>query len=374
MKILLAGGGTGGHFFPLIAVTRSIYKISELQRIGKIEIFFMSDDPINNDLLLINQIKFIKIPAGKMRRYFSFLNLIDLFKLIFGIIVSFFKIYSLFPDVIFSKGGYASFPVLLSARFLKIPIIIHESDSIPGIVNKWSGKWARSVAISFAETAKFFKQEKTIFTGNPVRQQILGGNEAEAIQKFDLEERVPVVLFLGGSQGAEKINENVLEILPAILKNFQVIHQTGSKNFNDVFERSKIILNKFELTHRYHVFPFLNEGELKNAAKATSLVVSRAGAGSIFEIAAWGLPSILIPISDSAQNHQRENAYIYAGNGACEIIEEENLKPHLLLAQIEKILYDNNRREKMSLVAKNFSMPNASDLIAQEIIRLGTHD
>lgn len=374
MKILFVGGGSGGHFYPLVAVARSILKIAENERIARLEFFLMSDKPIEKTLLEKEEIKFIQIPAGKIRRYFSLLNLSDIIKTFLGIVISFFKLYRLMPEVVFSKGGYAAFPVLFCARILRIPVMIHESDSIPGAVNKWAGKWAQKIAVSFKETLRFFDAQKTVVTGNPIRTQILGGNEKEAILHFNLEEGMRTILVLTGSQGAMKINETILDVLPELLEKYQVIHQMGENNFKDVEGRARVILENVPLKHRYHPLPFLNEGSLKNAGKIASIIVSRAGAGSIFEIAGWGLPSILIPLYNSAQNHQRENAYNYAGAGACEVIEEPNLKPHILLLQIDKILSNEEKIKKMSDAAKSFSRPDAADVLAQEIIKLGIHN
>ena len=374
MKIVLTGGGSGGHFYPLIAVARSIFKIAESERIAKIEIVFMSDNPMDKILLEKEGIKFIKIPAGKIRRYFSFMNFSDALKTFFGIFISFFKVYQTFPDVIFGKGGYATFPILLSAKILRIPVIIHESDSMPGAVNKWAGKWAQKIAEPFPESARFFDSRKIVLTGNPIRFQVLGGNEKEASEHFNLEAGVPVVLVMTGSQGATKINETILDTLPELLEKYQVIHQVGEKNFKDIEGRAGIILEKVVLKYHYHPYLFLNEGSLKNAGKVASMVISRAGAGAIFEIAGWGLPSIVIPIHNSAQNHQRENAYNYARAGACEVLEEPNLTPHILFAQVEKILSNKEKIKIMSEAAKNFARPDAADAIAREIIKLGIHD
>lgn len=278
------------------------------------------------------------------------------------------------PDVIFSKGGYASFPVLFWARFLKIPVLIHESDSVPGMANKWAGKWAQSIALAFPEAARHFEGKNTAIVGNPVRPQIVGGNLSEAVEYFKLEEGVPTLLVLGGSQGSERINEIILAILPEAVKKYHIIHQTGKNNFNDVSGRARVLLEKNEFFHRYHPFPFLEEGEIRNAAKAASLVVSRAGAGSIFEIAAWSLPAILIPLLESAQNHQRENAYSYARTGAAEIMEEPNLTPHLLLAEIAKILESAERIQKMKMATQTFARLDAAEKIAKELIKLGMHE
>ena len=197
---------------------------------------------------------------------------------------------------------------------------------------------------------------------------------AEAIDYFKLEEGIPVILILGGSQGSERLNETILTGLADMVKKYQIIHQTGKNNFMDVTGRADILLEKIDLKHRYHAFPFFEEGELRNASKAASIVASRAGAGSIFEIAAWGLPAILIPLPSAAQDHQRENAYAYARSGACEVIEETNLTPHLLIAQIDKILADKERIAKMNKAAQIFSRLDAAEKIGRELLKLGIHE
>lgn len=374
MKILLAGGGTGGHFYPLIAVVRALRRVAEIENIAKIEFFLTADDPIDADILLEERIQFIKVSAGKLRRYFSFKHFSDSVKTLIGIFSAFWKLYKLVPDVIFSKGGYASFPVLAAAKILGIPVLIHESDTVPGLVNQWAGKWASRVAVSFEETLPYFEGKNVALLGNPIRPQVIGGNMLEAVDYFKLEEGLPVILVLGGSQGSERINETILGSLAEMVGKYQVIHQTGKNNFSDVSGRANILLEKMELKHRYHAFPFFDEGELRNASKAASIVVSRAGAGSIFEISAWGIPSIIIPLPSSAQDHQRENAYAYARFGACEIIEETNLTPHLLLAQIDKILADKERIVKMKRAAQSFSRLDAAEKIARELLKLGIHE
>src|SRR3989344_1320068 len=373
MKVVLTGGGTGGHFYPLIAVARSLKKIAESENIARLDLFFMSDEPADKELLLAEGIKFIKIPAGKMRRYFSLRYLPDTLKTVFGAPWAIWRVYFLMPDVIFSKGGYASFPTLLAARVLKIPVIIHDSDAIPGLVSRWAGGWAQRIALSFAEAAKYFPGKNAAVTGNPVRQQIIGGNLAEAVEYFKLEEGVPTILVLGSSQGSEKINENALALLPEAVKKYQIIHQTGKNNFGDVSGRARVILAKSEYKSRYHPYGFLGEGELRNASRAANLIVSRASS-MIFEIAAWGAPAILIPLPSAAQDHQRENAYIYARFGGAEVLEETNLAPHLLLSEIDKILAAPEKTQKMKLAAQAFARLDAADKIAKEIIKLGIHE
>ncbi|MFH0803512.1 MAG: undecaprenyldiphospho-muramoylpentapeptide beta-N-acetylglucosaminyltransferase [Candidatus Tagabacteria bacterium] len=370
MKILFTGGGTGGHFYPIIAVIEALRVLIEEERIVSVEVVFISDSPYDSNLLLKEDVRFIKINTGKLRRYFSLLNIVDILKTIVGLWTTFWKIYREFPDVIFGKGGYASFPALFSARILGIPVMIHESDAIPGRVNRWAGKFAKRIAISFPESAKYFPADKTAFTGNPIRKEILGFTPEEAKEIFQLEENVPVVLILGGSQGSKNINDNIIDVAPEFVKFTQIIHQCGKNNIQEVKNRVSVSLEKSPLRTRYHVFPYLNDAYLRNASSIANLVISRAGASSIFEIATWGVPSIIIPLKNSAQNHQRENAYSYARTGAGEVIEESNLSPHLLLSETKRLLEDKKRLETMKEATKKFSQPKAARQIARELLNL----
>lgn len=370
MKIMLTGGGTGGHFYPIIAVAEAINSISQTQKIVKANMIFVSDSPYDPNILLRQGMKFKKISAGKLRRYFSFWNIIDALKIPIGIIKALWTVYIDFPDVIFSKGGYASFPTVLAARILGIPLIIHESDAVPGRVNAWAGKFAKKIAISFSETAKYFPREKVALTGNPVRKSFFIPVKTGAREFLKLEEGAPVIFFIGGSQGAKKINDNLIDVLPDMLKKYQVIHQCGKKNLKDVEYRISIVLEKSSNKSRYHYFDFLNEISLEMAYGAADLAVSRASSGAIFEISASGTPSILIPLPNAAQDHQKENAYLYAKTGAAEVLEEMNLKPHILLSEIDRLINNKAELNSMSEAAKKFAKPDAAEKIAKEIINL----
>jgi len=370
MKILLAGGGTGGHFYPLMAVADALVAVAGQEKIAKLDLVFMSDSEYDKQILLQKGIRFKKVYAGKIRRYFSLLNILDMFRVGLGVLKALGSIYTDFPDVIFSKGGYASFPVVFAARIFGIPVVIHESDAVPGKVNKWAGKFAKRVAISFNEAAQYFPREKTALTGNPVRSELCNPAKVGSREFFGLEENVPVLMVIGGSQGAVTINENILNVLPGLVKKCQIIHQTGKNNIAEVKSRAGVILEKVPEKARYHVFDFLDLAQLRAAYGAADLVVSRASGGAIFEIAVSGLPSILIPLPKAAQDHQRKNAYAFASLGACDVIEEKNLSPHVLQSEIEKLLNDKEKTAKMSEAAKKFSKPDAAEKIAREIITL----
>lgn len=371
MKIIFTGGGTGGHFYPVIAVIESIRAIAEKHKLVEMELIYMSDSEYDKEALFEERVRFVKISAGKVRRYFSFLNFTDAIKTGIGIFTTLLKVYVDLPDVIFSKGGYAAFPVVFAARFFGIPLIIHESDSVPGKVNAWSGKFAKRIAISFPTASNFFPPEKTALVGNPLRKEFLIGTREGAKQFLGLEEGTPVILITGGSQGAQAINEIILDGLLELVEKYQIIHQCGANNLAETKARAGVILEKSKFKNRYHLFGFLNKDSLKMSYSSSDLVIARAGAGTIFEIANSGVPSILIPLENSAQDHQKGNAYDYASAGAGDVLEQTNLTFHILQSEITRILSNKEKLEQMKKSALAFSKPEAAEKIAQEIIKLG---
>lgn len=370
MKILFTGGGSGGHFYPIAAVVDVMYDIIREKKILMPDLILAADSKYDSELIEREGLKFRKIYAGKIRRYPSFLNFTDLFKSALGVLKAIWLIYSEMPDVVFGKGGYASFPPLLAARLFGIPVMIHESDTVPGKVNRWAGKFAKKIAISFPGTAEYFPKEKTALVGNPVRKSLNGSSVEEGRELFKLEIGIPTLLILGGSQGSQKINDTILDIAGELVKFYQVIHQCGKNNEEDATSRLNTIMETSLFKNRYHLFPYLNEGQLRAASKVTDLAIARAGSSTIFEIANWGVPSILIPLENSAQDHQRENAYSYARNDAGVVLEENNLTPNVLASEIKKLLSEEKKLGAMKEAAKSFARPDAAKKIAEEILSL----
>ena len=388
MKIILTGGGSGGHIFPLIAVVREIKSLylqkrleenlnvfgevgSKKQYQKKLEFYYLGPQD-DFGLILLGQegVETREILAGKLRRYFdwqSFLqNIVDIFlKTPLGIIQSFLMLFFLAPDVIFSKGGYGSFPVVLAGWLLGIPIFLHESDVDPGFANQLLARFAKKVLVSFPKTERF-PPSKMILTGNPIRKEILQGDLTEAKELFKITQEKPIILVIGGSQGAQRINDLILAILPELLKEFEVFHQAGERNFSRLKAEANITIPK-GMEKYYHVFPFFKEQELKHILSAVNLVVSRAGAGLIFEIAAVGKPSILIPYPEAAQGHQLKNAYAYGNRGAAVVMEEANLTPNFFLEKLKTIFSRPLELEKMVKAAAVFARPEAARNIAQII-------
>lgn len=367
MKVVFTGGGTAGHFYPIIAIVQRLNELIDSEKLIDVQVFYMSDSPYDERLLFENGITFKRLNAGKMRRYFSFKNVIDLFKTAIGVIKALSTLYVLYPDVIVGKGGYASFPTLFAAKILRIPVIIHESDSVPGRANVLASKFAYRIAVSYPEAAQFFPPEKTALTGNPIRREIAIPMREGAKEMIGISEDLPVILILGGSQGAAIINDAIAQAAPLLTEQYQIIHQVGEKNLESMQNMAEVIMGKSAHRDRYKIYGYLNEVTLKSAAGIADIIVSRAGS-TIFEIAVWGIPSIIIPITDSNGDHQRKNAYAYARAGGCIVIEEANLTNNLLLSEINRLMADAPLREKMKQGARTFARTDAAEKIAQEII------
>lgn len=369
MKILLTGGGTGGHFYPLIAIAEELNTIAQKEKILNLRLYYMSDTPYDKQALFNNRISFIQVPAGKLRTYSSIKNFFDMISASLGAIVGLLRLFAIYPDVVISKGGYAAFPAVFGARILRIPVIIHESDSYPGRLNVWTAKFARHIAVSWPEAVEYLPKEKTVLTGQPIRKNVIHGTSDGAYEFFNFDNNTPTILILGGSQGAEIINKIILEALPMLLEKYQVIHQTGIKNFDDVVKRSDFILDNNPHKNRYKPIAYLNEVTTRMAAGIANVVLSRAGS-TIFEIASWGIPAIIIPITNSNGDHQKKNAYNYARTGAGEVVEEINFKPHVITLLIDKLLEDKVGLDKMKNAATKFANPNASFMIADEAVKI----
>ena len=369
MKILFTGGGTGGHILPIIAVARELRKQTDSKNL---EFLYMGPKDDFAEILLTQEgIKVYHTLAGKVRRYGGFKtllpNLFDTFiKTPLGISQALFRLFLLSPDLIFSKGGYGALPVTIAGWILQVPIFLHESDMIPGLSNRIGGAFASQIFVSFPHTS-FFSAKKMVQVGNTIRKEILIGSKQEARELLKLQGDKPIILFMGGSQGAQRINDMLLVVLDEMLKDFEIIHQAGDKNFSQASQEAKVVVSK-EHSPYYHVVSFFKEPELRHVYAATDFIVSRAGSGSIFEIAALGKPSILIPLPEAAQNHQIQNAYEYANTGAAIVLEESNLTPHFFLEKLKYLLSSPSELTKMSQAALQFAKPEAATTIAQHLI------
>ena len=367
-RIVLVGGGSGGHFYPNIAVAEALREQAEAISLP-LRLYYLGPDPYDADALRANGITFVKIPTGKRRKYFSLFNLLDIFKVFFGIFFAIWQLYKIYPDVVFSKGGYTSVPVVIAAWLLRIPIMIHESDTKPGTANKLAAHFARYIAISFDDTAPYFPQGKTALVGVPIRR-IFRSQIPNAKKVLGLPEDKPLIFVTGGSQGAQRINRLILETLDELLPEFIILHQTGAQNETRVRQTAGELITNRQLLERYFVKGSLTASEMHQAQTAADLIISRAGTGTIFEIAHKGTPAILIPIPEDISHDQRSNAYAYARAGAASVMEEANLTDGLLCAEIHRIMGDPEVYKKMSAAARAFSRTDAADTIANTLIEI----
>lgn len=364
-RIVLVGGGSGGHFYPLIAVAE---RLNDHKRSGEdIDLIYMGPEPYDAEALAQNDIRFVHCPSGKQRKYFSILNFLDVFKVIYGLCVAVLKLFVLYPDVILSKGSYTSVPVTIAAFLLRIPVVVHESDTKLGSANRLASKFARYIAISFDEVAALLPKDRIALTGIPIRK-LLQTVPNDPLRQLGLPEDRPLIFVTGGSLGAERLNNLILESLDELLPDFTILHQVGAKHEEKIAQTAASLIQHIDLLERYFVKGTLDAEEMNLALSAASLVISRAGTGTIYEIAGKGKPSILIPIPEKISHDQTTNAYAYARTGAASVLEEGNLEDGLLQAEIHRIMSDPTAYAQMSASARGFARYDAADSIASTLL------
>lgn len=371
MKIVLTGGGTGGHFYPLVAVASKIHDIVAERKLISPTLYHLGPEPFDHAALIEQEIEHRYAPAGKTRRYASPLAIIDFFKTFGGVIKSIFQLYSLYPDVILSTGGYAAFPTLVAARILNIPVVIYDADAKPGRVSLWSSKFAQAIAVAHPDASHQFPEkvrDKIAHVGHPIRKEIEYPATEGGHEFLKIDPTVPTVFVIGGSQGAQALNNVIIDALPLLIEKYNVIHQTGKDNQKEAQGVANLILQHSRFDNRYRAFGLLNTLALRMTAGVTNIILSRAGSGSIFEIASWGIPSILVPIPLDVSHDQIENAFSYARTGAAVVIEQQNLTPHVLMAEIDRILGSAEIQASMKASALAFSRKDAAGKIAKVVM------
>tara|TARA_B100002051_G_scaffold276628_2_gene326283 strand:- start:12054 stop:13217 length:1164 start_codon:yes stop_codon:yes gene_type:complete len=365
MKIGFVGGGTGGHFYPLMGVASELSKHE-----SKPELYYFGPSPYDRDSLTKYDIKYVHCPAGKLRRYFSIQNIIDIFRNIFGVPIAIIKLYIIYPDAIFSKGGYTAVPILLAAKFLRIPLVIHESDAVPGRANKLAIGQARYIAISYDDAAQFFPPEKTALTGIPLRPELKDTPE-NPHEQLGIPEDKPLIYITGGSQGADRVNNLVIKSLKQLLPHYRIYHQTGEANLEEMRLTAQSLLEDTDLMDSYYLEGKIGPKTVNALMSAAKLVVTRAGSTTLFEIAYHGKPAIVIPIPEDVSRDQRTNAYAYARSGAATVLEEQNITTSLLETEINNILTKPDQYENMSKAARGMFVDGASSKIADILVSIG---
>ncbi len=320
-KIILTGGGTAGHVTPNIALLPKLRELDyEIHYIGSYE-------GIERKLIEEYDIPYYGISSGKLRRYFDIKNFSDPFKVLKGYAQAIRLMKRIKPDVVFSKGGFVSVPVILAAKHCKVPSIIHESDLTPGLANKLAIPAAQKVCCNFPETMKYLPAEKAVLTGSPIRTELLSGNPAEAQKLCRFTSDKPVILVVGGSTGSQVINTAVRELLPTLCQQYQIIHLCGKGNLDASLSNQE----------GYAQFEYAKK-ELSDFFALADLVISRAGANAICEILALRIPHILIPLSANAsRGDQILNAQSFEKQGFSYVLEEEQLSETTLMDAIRHV-------------------------------------
>ncbi|MBI4458291.1 UDP-N-acetylglucosamine--N-acetylmuramyl-(pentapeptide) pyrophosphoryl-undecaprenol N-acetylglucosamine transferase [Candidatus Uhrbacteria bacterium] len=350
MVIVLAGGGTLGPVTPLLAVAEELKKLrpdAAFHWVG-------TETGPEREIVAAAGMPFSTIRSGKLRRYFSWQNFLDNARLLLGVGDALLLLGRLRPAVVVSAGGFVAVPVAWAAALLRIPIHVHQLDLRPGLANKLAAPFARSISVGFEELAGVFGRKKAIWTGNPVRAGILAGTKEEGRRLFGLSADAPVVLILGGGTGSGLINSLVAGSLQRLTARAQVLHVTGRGKAEGLPEPSK----------RYRRTELLGP-EIAHAFAAADIVVTRAGMGTLSEIAALGKPAVIIPIADS---HQEENAAYFCRRGAARCLAEKELTPDTFAAAIEQLAANPGAKDTLGAKARQLAKDGAARAVAELVL------
>ncbi len=358
MRLIIAGGGTGGHLFPGIALATALQRKDPATQV----LFIGTSRLLDQQTLAGQGFELAALDCGGVKGLGNIAKLRSLLMMP-GAVLDALRILRRFrPDLVFGVGGYVTGPVLIAAWLLRIPIGIHEQNSVPGLANRWAGKLADRICISLPCVPPF-PPAKTVQTGNPVRQEIL----AAAGQQKQLAEKM-IVLVLGGSQGAHRVNILMMEAMEKLAESplsLQLIHQTGATDQEMVAQCYQ------RLGIEAEVVPFIRD--MAQVYSRADLVVSRAGATTLAELAVMGLPSLLIPYPYAADNHQVTNGEYYKKSGGCLVLEESGLTGEILARTISEHLHNREELHTMAASMKTMAMPDATNRIVAECLRLAAH-
>lgn len=362
--IVFTGGGTAGHIFPGLAIAESLPKDITIIWLG-------SRNGLDRRLVSsMPTVKFISIPSGKYRRYFSFKNFIDIFKIIYSFFVSFFILLKLRPILLFSKGGFVSTPPCVAAYLLRIPVITHECDASPGLATRLNSFFATKILTSYPDTMKFFKvkyRRKIIYTGNPVRSVFYNATGEKTKDFLGEIPSKPLLLVLGGSLGAQQINELIYKHIHLLSQDFCIIHQTGSSNIGKA-EKLLEELKKENCasSHFYRPFAFIKE-ELPDLIASASIVISRSGSNTVWELATLGATMVLIPLEKiSSRGDQIENALFFSKKNAAIMLRGAMLEDDSFMKTIKMLKEDIALRQSLRDNAKGLANVN----VVKDIVRI----
>ena len=366
MRVVIAGGGTGGHTSAGLAVAAAL-------RARGVEVSWIgSPNGIEAERVPAAGIPYYAVPAGKLRRYWDWQNVPDLLgRVPAGFVQSLNLLRAIRPRLLFATGGFVALPPAAAARLLKIPLVVHEQTAVAGLANRLAGRLASRVALTFREASKDFPPDRIVVTGNPLRPELAGGSREAGLAHFGLDHVSPVVYVTGGAQGSHRINRTVGEILPRLLDLTCVIHQCGANpttQDHKWLERVARLLPA-HLQARYRVVPYVGP-ELRDIYAVVQLVVGRAGAGTVNECCHLGRPAIFIPLPGASGDEQTANARIVEAAGGAVLLPEATLTPERLLETIRSLLGDPERLRLMGERARSLAVPDAAERITGLILGL----
>ena len=370
IRLAIAGGGTGGHVLPAVAV------VEELRRRGGGDevVWIGSRDGVEREAAAAAGIRFVCIPTGKLRRYFSLRNAVDAVRVPLGVIGARRALSAFHPDVLLSTGGFVSVPSVIAAWGIA-PILTHEQTAVLGLATRLNARFADVLAVSYDQTAEQARRihRKVTVTGNPVRTSLLEGDRQRGLAWLGFTPDLPVVYVTGGARGASPINQRVGDLLPDLLEQVQILHQTGPARANQDAEILASRRSAFpeHLRHRYKVVEFI-AGELPDVYAAVDLVVGRAGAGTIAELASVGKAALLVPLPGTGGDEQTANAQILADAGAAVVIPQEEATPERLRSEILATAGDPGRRKQMEIAARRVARPDAASRLADALLGLAS--
>ncbi len=369
MRLVIAGGGTGGHVSPALAT------IEVLRRRAPLDLLWIgTSDGVECRAATERGIPFRAIQAGKLRRYFSVENAIDLGRIPVGVAQAAVALRRFRPDVVFGTGGFVSVPTVVAAALLRYPVLIHEQTAQFGLANRLNLRFARVVALPYEASRAYLPptSQRVVVTGNPVRADLLQGDRGEGARLLGFDPDTPTIYATGGARGAHVINEAIGALLPDLLHRYQLVHQCGPNANNGDYARLSALAAGWppELRTRYTLREFVG-AELPHVYALASLVIGRAGAGTVAELAALGKPAILIPLPGTGGDEQTKNARLLANVGAAVHLPEHALTAHDLEEIVDRLFELPGELPRMGTAARTQARPDAAELLADELLRLG---
>ena len=366
MTIIIAGGGTGGHTSPGLAVA------ALLRARGVSHAWIGSHDGVEARRAVEEGIPYHAIPTGKLRRYWAWRNVTDLaINVPAGVLRAHALLRRLRPRVVLATGGFVALPVVMGAALARVPVVVHEQTAVPGLANRIAALRAHRVAVTFAESARHFPADRVVLTGNPLRPDLRGGSRAEAVARYGLDPALPLVYVTGGALGAHAINRAVGESVGGLLAHAQVIHQCGDNAVTGdlAWLQARRDALPPALARRYTVQAWVG-AELAGIYATAALVVARSGAGTVNECCQLGLPALYIPMPGASGDEQTANARLVARAGGCAIAPQASLTPETLLERVRTLLADPAALKDMGERARTLAVPDAADRLVDLLLEI----